>query len=65
MDETVQNEDIKFLDIYSSIYSIKQDLQKIKRPTGTRENPSRTCKDLYNGHPQFTDGNKIFYCELK
>lgn len=46
----------KFLDMYSSIYSMRQELDRIRKPVGTRENPVRTCKDLYYGHPQFNDG---------
>ena len=46
----------KFLDMYSSIYSMRQELERMRKPVGTRENPVRTCKDLHYGHPQFTDG---------
>lgn len=49
----------KFLDMYSSIYAMRQDLDRIRKPVGTRENPVRTCKDLYYGHPQFKDGKNI------
>ena len=47
----------KFLDMYSSIYTMRQDLDRMRKPVGTREHPVRTCKDLYYGHPQFKDGN--------
>lgn len=46
----------KFLDMYSSIYTMRQDLDRIRKPVGTREHPVRTCKDLFYGHPQFKDG---------
>lgn len=46
----------KFLDMYSTIYSMKQEMDRIRRPIGTKDNPVRTCKDLYFGHPQFEDG---------
>lgn len=46
----------KFLDMYSSIYSMRQELDRIRKPVGTRENPVRTCRDLYFGHPHFKDG---------
>nr|CAD7427672.1 unnamed protein product [Timema monikensis] len=46
----------KFLDMYSSIYTMRQDLDRMRKPVGTRENPVRTCRDLFYGHPQFKDG---------
>lgn len=54
----LQQEDtsLKFLDMYNSIYSMRQDLERVKKPVGTRDNPARTCKDLYYGHSQFTNG---------
>lgn len=56
--EDIPKEDVglKFLDMYSSIYAMRQDLERVRKPVGTRDNPVRTCKDLYYGHPQFTDG---------
>lgn len=50
----------KFLDMYSTIYSMKQEMDRIRRPVGTKNNPVRTCKDLYFGHPQFEDGKLHF-----
>lgn len=47
----------KFLDMYTSIYTMRQEMEKMRKPIGTRENPVRSCKDLYYGHPQFSDGN--------
>ena len=49
----------KLLDMYSSIYTMRQDLERIKKPQGSKENPVRSCKDLYFGHPQFKDGKNI------
>lgn len=46
----------KFLDMYSSIYAMRQELDRIRKPIGSRENPVRTCKDLFYGHPHFHDG---------
>lgn len=46
----------KFLDMYSSIYSMRQELDRMRKPVGTRENPARTCKDLWYGHQQFESG---------
>lgn len=52
-----------FLDIYSAIYSMRQDLDRIRKPIGTKENPGRSCKDLFFGHPQFKDGIFFFFFE--
>ena len=49
----------KLLDMYSSIYAMRQDLERVKKPIGTRDNPARTCRDLFYGHPQFGDGRLI------
>lgn len=46
----------KFLDMYSSIYSMRQELNRIRKPVGTRENPARTCKDLWYGYQKFENG---------
>lgn len=55
----------KFLDMYSSIYSMRQEMDRIRKPVGTRDNPVRTCKDLYYGHPQFKDGKLPFINLIK
>lgn len=48
--------DVKLMDMYTNIYTMRQDLERMKKPIGTKENPARTCKDLYYGHPKFKDG---------
>jgi len=55
------NDGPKYIDIVSSIYSMRQDLERIRKPVGTRENPVMTCKDLFYGHPQFKDGNYNYF----
>jgi hypothetical protein len=50
--------------MYSSIYTMRQDLDRIRKPVGTREHPVRTCKDLFYGHPQFKDGEKSRLSEI-
>jgi collagen type V/XI/XXIV/XXVII, alpha len=52
------------LDMYNAIYAMRKELEKVKRPHGTKENPARTCRDLYFGHPQFKDGTIISDCIL-
>lgn len=49
----------KYVDMYSTIYAMKQEMDRIRRPVGTKDNPVRTCKDLYFGHPQFGDGETM------
>jgi len=46
------------LDMYNAIYAMRKELERVKRPHGTKDNPARTCRDLYFGHPQFQDGKK-------
>jgi len=46
----------RLLDMYSSIYTMRQDLDRIRKPQGSKDNPVRSCRDLYYGHPQFKDG---------
>lgn len=55
-DDVPQEDETKFLYMYSTIYSIRLDLERVSKPMGTRDNPTRTCKDLHYGHPQFTNG---------
>ncbi|KAG9343617.1 hypothetical protein JZ751_013787 [Albula glossodonta] len=43
-------------DIFGSLNNLKQDIERMKFPMGTRDNPARTCKDLQLGHPEFPDG---------
>lgn len=42
--------------MYNNIYTMRQDLEMVRKPVGTRDNPARTCKDLYYGHALFPDG---------
>jgi len=43
-------------DIYKSIYSIRKDIERIRYPQGSQQNPARTCKDLAYAHPKLPDG---------
>lgn len=45
-----------FTDIYSSLYTMREDLERMRKPYGSRDNPARTCKDLFFGHPSTKDG---------
>uniref|UniRef100_A0A8C9RA96 Fibrillar collagen NC1 domain-containing protein n=1 Tax=Scleropages formosus TaxID=113540 RepID=A0A8C9RA96_SCLFO len=43
-------------DIFSSLNNLKQDIERMKFPMGTQDNPARTCKDLQLSQPDFPDG---------
>uniref|UniRef100_A0A8D3DN76 Collagen, type XI, alpha 1a n=1 Tax=Scophthalmus maximus TaxID=52904 RepID=A0A8D3DN76_SCOMX len=43
-------------DIFGSLNNLKQDIERMKYPMGTQNNPARTCKDLQLSHPEFPDG---------
>merc|ERR1712241_1474692 len=51
-----KEEDVDLVTVYTDIYNTKIELEKIKKPLGTRNSPARTCQDLHYGHPQMTDG---------
>lgn len=48
-------------EIFGSLDSLKQDIQHMKFPMGTQNNPARTCKDLQLSHPDFPDGMLIIH----
>uniref|UniRef100_A0A8C4RSJ6 Fibrillar collagen NC1 domain-containing protein n=2 Tax=Erpetoichthys calabaricus TaxID=27687 RepID=A0A8C4RSJ6_ERPCA len=43
-------------EIFGSLNSLKQEIEHMKHPLGTQENPARTCKDLQLCQPTFKDG---------
>lgn len=46
----------KLMTMYTSIYAMRRELDTFKNPLGTKQNPARTCRDIYLAHPLFTDG---------
>lgn len=51
-----QEEDVDLVTVYTDVYNMRIELEKMKKPIGTRESPARSCKDLLFGHPQLKDG---------
>uniref|UniRef100_A0A8C5NH18 Collagen, type XI, alpha 1b n=1 Tax=Gouania willdenowi TaxID=441366 RepID=A0A8C5NH18_GOUWI len=43
-------------DVFGSLNHLKQDIERMKFPLGTQDNPARTCKDLRLSQPDFPDG---------
>lgn len=46
-------------EIFGSLNSLKLEIEQMKHPLGTQNNPARTCKDLQLCHPDFPDGSYI------
>lgn len=44
-------------EIFAALESLKQELQMMKEPMGTKDNPARSCRDLWLCHPDFPDGD--------
>uniref|UniRef100_A0AAY4AXU7 Fibrillar collagen NC1 domain-containing protein n=1 Tax=Denticeps clupeoides TaxID=299321 RepID=A0AAY4AXU7_9TELE len=43
-------------DVFVSLSNLKQNVERLKFPLGTQDNPARTCKDLQLSQPDFPDG---------
>lgn len=50
------NEDVDLITVYTDVYNMRIELEKMKNPVGTKNSPARSCKDLHFGHPQLKDG---------
>lgn len=57
-DESLYKNDmnVEFMDMYMSIYSMRMQLENERKPLGNRENPAKTCRDLYYSQSQYNDG---------
>lgn len=43
-------------DVFGSLNNLKQDIERMKFPMGTEDNPARTCNDLHLSQPDYPDG---------
>uniref|UniRef100_A0A3B5MWE8 Collagen, type XI, alpha 1b n=1 Tax=Xiphophorus couchianus TaxID=32473 RepID=A0A3B5MWE8_9TELE len=43
-------------DVFGSLNNLKQDIERMKFPMGTQDNPARTCNDLHLSQPDFPNG---------
>lgn len=43
-------------DVFGSLSNLKQDIERMKFPMGTLDNPARTCNDLLLSQPDYPDG---------
>lgn len=43
-------------DVFGSLNNLKQDIERMKFPMGTQDNPARTCNDLHLSQPELPDG---------
>ena len=51
-------------DVFGSLNNLKQDIERMKFPMGTQDNPARTCNDLQLSQPDYPDGEKEFILVL-
>lgn len=43
--------------IFKTLQHISTMIQSLKNPVGTRDNPARICRDLYNCEEKMNDGD--------
>jgi len=53
---TSGNVDLDLVTVYTDVYNMRVELERMRKPIGTRDHPARSCKDLAQGHPKLEDG---------
>ena len=53
------DEDVDLVTVYTDVYNMRIELEKMRKPIGTRDSPARTCKDLSHGHSKLEDGESV------
>ena len=55
--DAAESGDVDLVTVYTDVYEMRIQLEKMRKPVGSRDSPARSCKDLHHGHPQLKDGN--------
>ena len=58
--DAAQSGDLDLATVYTDVYDMRIQLEKMRKPIGTRDSPARSCKDLHHGHPQLKDGENSY-----
>ena len=62
--DAAESGDLDLVTVYTDVYDMRIQLEKMRKPIGSRDSPARSCKDLHHGHPQLKDGNYTHYKPL-
>jgi hypothetical protein len=60
-----QDEDVDLVTVYTDVYNMRIELEKMRKPIGTRDSPARSCKDLSQGHSKLEDGKSNKFQQVR